>query len=485
MIVLIADDERLVRFAMKSMLMQFMEDSEDIFLEAVNGKEMVEVCRTHQPDVVLADISMPYMDGLEAIFECKKYSPETQYVIVTGFSEFEYAKRAIHLGVNDYLLKPVDSEKLQTVMEKIRQNIGEKKQESNSRFQLQVMEAFNYFASLGESENLKIETGQWDYFVYFIYEKEHPFAKTEDTDFQKMLLKEIRNLGEELVKRKGHYVTMHTPEGTICVIFEVSQEQKEHILFHMNRICFTIRNQYKNRCYIRWSKCKKLQEAYQESVAADAEVYLLLDRQPGILYQKHELVRPKYEKQFLIQIEKLLEAWKKADGIACKDIINKIWRTYRENEPKVDLKMLSAYCNETIGCPISHESFKRFFQSFVEHSEKMYCGYAKEERDITENTKQYILKNYMYDISISQIAEQLGLTANYLSTIFKRKTGEKFIDYLTRTRMEAAKKLLVQNFSASVQDIALMVGYNSARHFSALFQKYTGETPSAYRKSQM
>ena len=91
----------------------------------------------------------------------------------------------------------------------------------------------------------------------------------------------------------------------------------------------------------------------------------------------------------------------------------------------------------------------------------------------------------MYDISISQIAEQLGLTANYLSTIFKRKTGEKFIDYLTRTRMEAAKKLLVQNFSASVQDIALMVGYNSARHFSALFQKYTGETPSAYRKSQM
>ena len=97
MIVLIADDERLVRFAMKSMLSEFMEDSEDIFLEAVNGRDMVKVCKDKKPDVVLADISMPYMDGLEAISECKKYSPMTQYVIVTGFSEFEYAKRAIYL----------------------------------------------------------------------------------------------------------------------------------------------------------------------------------------------------------------------------------------------------------------------------------------------------------------------------------------------------------------------------------------------------
>ena len=88
----------------------------------------------------------------------------------------------------------------------------------------------------------------------------------------------------------------------------------------------------------------------------------------------------------------------------------------------------------------------------------------------------------MYGIGISQIAEQFGLSANYLSTIFKRKTGERFIDYLTRIRIEAAKKLLIQNASASVQDIALMTGYTSSRHFSTLFQKYTGKTPTVYRK---
>ena len=114
----------------------------------------------------------------------------------------------------------------------------------------------------------------------------------------------------------------------------------------------------------------------------------------------------------------------------------------------------------------------------------MYSGAAVEEKDIIEEVKGYIQKYYRNDISISQIADQFGLTANYLSTLFHRKTGGKFIDYLTEIRIEAAKKLLVQNVSATVQDIALMVGYNSARHFSSLFQKQTGETPSSYRKNR-
>lgn len=114
----------------------------------------------------------------------------------------------------------------------------------------------------------------------------------------------------------------------------------------------------------------------------------------------------------------------------------------------------------------------------------MYQGIDGEERDIIEEVKRYIQRYYQNDISISQIADQFGLTANYLSTLFHRKTGGKFIDYLTKTRIEAAKKLLVQNVSATVQDVALMVGYNSTRHFSSLFPKQTGENPSLYRKNR-
>lgn len=300
-----------------------------------------------------------------------------------------------------------------------------------------------------------------------------------------MIVKEIKNLGEEVVSRKGHYAITNTPEGSICILFDLPEAMEDYVKSHINKISLTIKKRNRAFYYFHWFKGGSLQDVYKKSEEVDAHMYLFLDRQPGAIYEEENLKRGEYEKEFLAQIEKLLEAWKQADGIACKDIINKIWRKYREKDPKVDLKYLSEYCSTACDCPISNESFKLFFKSFVDYSEQMYCGFGTEESDMTENVKTYIQKNYMHDISISQIAEQLGLTANYLSTIFKRKTGEKFIDYLTKIRLEAGKRLLVQNTSASVQDIALMVGYNSSRHFSALFQKYTGETPSVYRKSRL
>ena len=129
------------------------------------------------------------------------------------------------------------------------------------------------------------------------------------------------------------------------------------------------------------------------------------------------------------------------------------------------------------------DSFKEFCRSFVDFSDTMYENVFAEENDLIEQIKKDIQENYMKDISISQLADKYHLTANYLSTIFHNKTGSKFIDYLTETRVYTAKSLLIKNATASVQDIAMMVGYNSARHFSTVFQKQTGVTPTAYRKN--
>lgn len=485
MIVLIVDDDRLVRFTIKSMLRDFMDDPADLFLEATNGRDMVTVCRERKPDVVFADISMPYMNGLDAIEECKKYSAMTQYVIVSGYSDFEYAQKGIRLGVSDYLLKPVDNEKLQDVIVKIKLRMEQKKQESNSRFQLQMMEAFNYFTSLGSEEELGFVESRYNYLVFLLYVKESDCVRKSPLDFQKVIVREIKNLGEEVVFRKGHYAITNTSEGAICIIFDMPESVEDYIMSYMKKICLTLNNKHPFFYYLTWMRCETLREVYKESEKIDMKIHLFLDRQPGVIYEREGIDRGEYEKEFLAQIEKLLEAWKQADGIACKEIINKIWRKYKEKEPAVDLKYLSEYCSAVCGCPISGESFRVFFRSFVEYSEQMYCGIGAEESDMIEQVKNYIQKNYMHDISISQIAEQFGLTANYLSTIFRRKTGEKFIDYLTKIRLEAAKKLLVKNTSASVQDVALMVGYNSSRHFSALFQKQTGETPSTYRKARL
>lgn len=492
MIILIADDDRLVRFTVKSILRELLGDTDDIFLETANGRDMVSLCAREKPDIAFVDISMPYLNGLEAIAESRKASPHTKYVIISGYSDFAYAQQGIRLGVAAYLLKPLDVGQMEEIMEQLQLELRKQKQEHNSKFQLRVMNAFNYYTAVGAAENEEeiVRRGQ-EYLVVLLYVRAG--GKREDSlMLQKRLVGEIGELGEGVVVRKGHYAVTNTSEGNICIVFDVvSQEMKEYVLRRIRKISEAalgeMREGKQPECfhYFRWFSKNTLTEVFAVCERLDAQTHLLGEWKNGAVREYSGRSKGEYESGFLRQIEDLLDAWKQADGIACKEIINGLWRKYKDRAPEIDLHSLSAYCSAVCGCPIESQSLHHFFRSFVEYSEQMYSGTAVEENDMIEQVKAYIQKYYTSDISISQIAEHFGLTANYLSTLFHRKAGCKFIDYLTEVRMEAAKRLLIQNGTASVQDIALMVGYNSARHFSSLFQKQTGETPSAYRKSNM
>lgn len=487
MVILIADDDRLVRFTIKSILGEILEDSGNIFLEAANGRDMIRLCREGKPDVAFVDIRMPYVDGLNAIAECRKYSEWTEYVIVSGYSDFTYAQTGIRLGITEYLLKPVDEEQLRPVVEKLKKKLEKQKNDSNARFQLQVMEVFNYYSTVGlEEYEEEQEEKSYRYLVFLLYVKAGIREREKSLDFQRDMVKSIRQAGEKAVLQKGHYGITNTAEGTICAVFGVSDIQREFVLSRIRKISALAGSGSCPCYYFRWFCRDTLKEVYSVCETADAQEYLLMDQPVGEVLEYGKLEVQEYERTFLCQIQNLLDAWEQADGIACKEIINTIWRNCKETGkyPQVDLENLSRFCSSICRFPVDASSWKLFFTSFVEHSEEMYSGAAVEEKSIVEQVKGYIQKYYMNDISISLIGDHFGLTANYLSTLFHRKTGEKFIDYLTGIRMEAAKKLLVKNTSASVQDIALMVGYNSVRHFSSLFQKQTGETPSAYRKSR-
>src|SRR5690625_825267 len=147
MVILIADDDRLIRFTIKSMLSEILE-SGYTFLEAKDGRQLVEVCCEKMPDIVFVDIKMPYMDGITAIEECQKYVKNTEFVVVSGYSEFEYAKKCVSLGVKEYLLKPVEEEKLSHLMNKLKEKNLKNIKELNARFQLKCFDAFNYFTKI-------------------------------------------------------------------------------------------------------------------------------------------------------------------------------------------------------------------------------------------------------------------------------------------------------------------------------------------------
>jgi len=119
--VIIADDERLIRAGLKSMLSE-AKIPLDIAGEATNGEELVELVKRHLPEIAFVDIKMPKMNGLEAISKGKLYSPNTQWIILTGYAEFDYAREAIKLGAANYLLKPVSPDELNETLEVLIKN---------------------------------------------------------------------------------------------------------------------------------------------------------------------------------------------------------------------------------------------------------------------------------------------------------------------------------------------------------------------------
>lgn len=487
MVILIADDDRLVRFTVKSMMGEILGDSLDVFIEAANGRDMVNLCRERKPDVAFVDIKMPYMDGLDAIAKSKEYSEATEYVIISGYSDFEYAQRGIRLGVNEYLLKPVDIKQLEKVVENLKEKLKVRKRESNSRFQLRVMEAFNCYSTIGMEEfEQNYRENNYKYLGFVVYVKTNIKNKAASMKVQRELIKHIQKLGDEVVARKGYYAVPTTNEGFPCAVFGGNDELKDYIISSVRKIIMTsARDNATSYNYVQWFERRTIEEVCQTCEEMDQEVYMGLNYKPGNIYEYEKGRLDKKNREFLSLIEQLMNGWEMADGMACNAIMNKLWRGYKDETLKINLENVSRYCSFIMDCTIASDSLKSFCTSFVKQSDRMYGKMAREESDMIEQVKKYIQEYYMNDISISQIAEHFELTANYLSTIFHRKTNTKFIDYLTQVRMEAAKKLLIQNVSASVQDVALMVGYNSARHFSTLFQKTSGETPTVYRKKRL
>lgn len=477
MVILIADDDRLIRYSVKSMLGEILEEFRIIFLEARDGEEMVQLCKEHKPDIAFVDIRMPRLNGLDAIEKSRVLSGETEYVIVSGYSDFEYAQKGIRLGISEYLLKPVGEDELKDVMEKLMEKLQKKKEDSNYRFQIRVMDAFNGYMT-DEDNTICLEENLLS-FMFFM--AAGCGDKGEAAENQKKILKKVNLLGKDIMERGGYYASVVNADGIPCILFH--SKEKDYILSRMRKISLEGNGYY----YFWWNEGKNLSDICVECAKLSGEQHLLLQKKRGTVVKNEELLLAcgDEEKEFLRDIERFLTAWIQADGVTCKNIMNDIWRKYNGKKLKLNLGYLAEYGEYVTGCHIKSESVKDFCRSFVEESDRMYMAVHREDADVIEQVKKYLTNHYMDDVSISGIAESFNLTANYLSTIFHQKTGQKFVDYLTEIRIGAAKRLLLHNSSASVQDIALMVGYNSARHFSSVFQKQTGKTPTVYRKEKV
>ena len=534
--ILLVDDEILVRDAIRENIDWGKLDCE-LIGDCENGKQAVEFVKTHEVDIVLTDILMPYMDGMELSHFLHDNYPDVLIVIFSGFGEFEYAKKAIQYNVSEYMLKPVTAMELTKVIENMKEKLDSRKKEQRKMESLtQVSQDYHKNAnvirskaldclvkctrevqvSLDELERMGItfQAASYRVAVFDIDTYSEMYQMDMDKQQESALMAFVLfNVGDEIVVQEKAGVVYQEGNNRVCIIF--AGNRTKEFSENIHRICHEIQKKVKEVIGLEtsigigsWVR-SPYELIYSYRLAAKAIDYRYL-LGGNLLFDMEE--KKTDNSIFLINdLETLTEAIKSGDR-----------RLMEETLGQIDTEIKSALVEKSYACIYLQQVIRAIgntCQSLSEEPEKIIAQreallkavteqrmfsqaaalvekYAQEvfdelqELNSSSGQRQgmlamdYIQKNYMDPgLSLNSICSYLNISTSYFSTIFKEMTGETFIEVLTRVRMEKAKELL-ENTTMKNYEIAEKVGFSDPHYFGISFKKITGKTPTEYAREK-
>lgn len=523
-VLLVDDEEEVIQVIMKKIDWEGLGFS--VIGYANNGVKAFEMVEEFQPDVVMTDIKMPYMDGMELANRIKTEFPTTKLLIFTGFDEFEYAKEAVHLEVEEYILKPVNSIELTKVFTqmklKLDQEISEKR--NTEILQKYYMESLpllqtNFYSTLveGRIPGEELEKYLSDYQLSFhgpfycclvIHTSsrqvpEHMNPLLLSTSVQKqakeyfegkwsekcfaylgntILIAELQNENEvsELTDEGDRFCRyMHrilgadvtVGIGKVCSsILELSQS------YSSAREAVSYRVIYGASRAINMKEIAP-QEMSKSDVTNDAE-FANLFKMIRISSAEHitEAVNQCLENIFFR--EQSLQQY----HVAIMELVSALYRFSANNEIAAsdflgDMRNLYNSLLE-----MNHDALRTWLLHVsLSFQEKLISARSISTKSFVQKAKEYVHNHYAdEELSLDNICEVLGVSNSYFSTIFKKETGNSFIGYLTDYRMEQASRRLIETNEKSYI-IAKDVGYADPNYFSYVFKRKFGVAPSKYR----
>lgn len=479
MMILIADDDRLSRFQLKSMLCE-LEADDLMFCEAANGKTMVEQCHILRPDIAFVDIEMPKMDGLSAIEECRRCCADMQFVIITGHSDFDFARRSISLQVADYLLKPIEPVRLKALMDDLHRRFLKTRRNLNMEYCVQVAQNLQLWEEIGVYETSDPCSGlDGCYFSYYFY-IDYPPDVDEYRQSYQTLTESLRNITEKLTIQCIRSMVWEPKHAGLDFLAFGTDSQADQIEIHIrslldhfpwNRVCVT--------CMKR--SAPNLRALLMARKDDEALASLRFAAKNGICAVEG-LHLPLQTQNLLEILDNLVSTFHQADGYQYDKALDRLQTVGDDAVKPIDSDRLVKLLGICMGGNIRWDgNLHSLMRQLRAHKAAMFSGNAFAKTDKISTAVSYIEQHYMEDISVIHLADKLQVTPNYFSKVFHEQTGQTFSTYITQVRIEHAKQILLTRPDVKVRDVAIMVGYYSARHFSSVFQKLTGRFPSDFR----
>lgn len=492
---LIVDDEYYAREGMKKTI-PWNNLGCEICGEADNALKAIEVAKIYRPELIITDINMPGIDGISMSQEIKKYLPKSKFIIITGYDDFQYARRAIKMNALDFILKPIDYEELINAIKNAVEVIKEEK--SNSiisrekmlieviRGQRKITEIYNFWDNQDEVKIALIENDYYDY-----------YAKSLQSNVNYSIIDHLKNRLKDIFKEKGYVIEAH--QHRIVVIFKKTDIDLENKILSLK---YEAENKYTTVISValtQYDKVENIKGLYDKSkelldnrfnlnkrliIKKKIQANKSFDRNitSQIIDDIVLSVNAKKKDKVMLYVDKL-SAYFKDVNLNKATVINMVMQiiiSFKEEMEnyKIDINMedkLDIYNSKYL------EDINKFLKTYLmDIIEKLREKSSKLEDTSMEKALIYIQKNYNKNISLGIVAKEVYLNESYLSRSFKKYKGMSFTGYITKLRMKKAIELM--KTGKSINEIANEVGYTDYRSFSLNFKKYTGYIPREYLK---
>lgn len=502
--IVIVEDEIRIREGIAKLLHK-LGDEYEVVAEAGDGEEGLKVCVSEKPDVVITDIRMPKMDGIDMLTELYEQGVKSKAIVVSAYSEFEYARGAMKLGVTEYLLKPISLMDFSNALNNVKVQIQEeqlKKPKNIGTLEQTISELYYGSADcdddmkkyLADTYSVDVSNKVWIACAYL-------GKQYEDVERYKKLLSNMMNENKDV-----RFTVMDSPfrQSVIFIIYKYkSAQEMEHWLQY--RI---LQNDIKGIIFgcVEADNMLSMKSAF-DTLSKYMDWNISFEKEILISYPKIKEIQTSICSYPMDLEGELRDALCSSGKEKAKSITNKFHESFLNGkiyEPRMikdcyvrflwfameiarDLGNIDARKIERqeILKHILDANSRAELIALSDEILEIICNENKIKEDVTDLTvkraKSIIHEYYNTGITLDEIAAKLGITPEYLGTKFRTETGITFSNYMKDYRITKAKELLLGT-NLKLYEIADRVGYNDPKYFSRVFKEETGQIPADYRK---
>ena len=519
--VLVIDDEPLIREGLKHII-EWEEYGAEISGEASNGQEALEIYSKVSPHIIITDVMMPLMNGIELISRIREKDSSLKIIIISGFDDFKYVKEALRFGVENYIMKPINGDELsQTVLSAIEKIETELYRKIKTREDEKVITE-NILYRLATNQISPKEIMEKAYLLDIDVEakgfqvcilkilNEHK-SVIDDINLLRFALK---NICEEIIGIWGKAAIFCDLEGNVVIIFYHTTEDRERYVEKERCIESIVANMKKLTKVDLFAALgdiqKNIELVYQSYIVAKSILDYAYICPPNNVKTFETLEAERLSRKEVcdidwVKLQDLLKSLREEElAVVFEEIYKKIGSEdgiSLDNIYGITVEMLALVLQlirfegldpqDVFGDPGSlyRDTFKRnnvldmldnlkkitftYVRHMVEHKQK--------PKSLIQTVIEYVDENYDKDLSLKTLSQRFNITTAYLGQLFKKETGELFTNYVNCIRVNAAKEFL-HGTGMKASEVAQKVGYSDPDYFYKVFKKVTGFYPSEFKQ---